>query len=242
MTNTTTTTTTTQANDIKERIRRLLALAESANINEAANAAAKASELLHKYNLQIEDIPVEGEAVDEYGVVTVDYEGQSMWRRSLLESIARANNSRTVYVPGTTKGKIVGREHEQEITLWIYTYLAGELQRIAKREYKLTGHVVPQKTWYASFYMGAVRVIAQRFRELRKSTMEESSKSTALVLNRDALAVQAMNRLVGRTHEVNSRSNNVNTDAYRRGQAAGANIGLNRPITGNRFGRKQLAG
>jgi hypothetical protein len=224
----------------KERIRRLLALAESANINEAANAAAKASELLHKYNLQIEDIPVEGEPIDEYGAVLVDYEGHAMWRRSLLEAIARANNARTMYYAGSSKGKIVGREHEQEITLWTYTYLAGELSRIAKREYKLTSQIIPPRTWHTSFYLGAVRVISQRLRELRRANMEESAQSTALVLNRDALAVQAMDKLVGRTTTVHARSNNVNASAYMKGQSVGQNIGLNRPITGSQSRQKQL--
>lgn len=241
---------TAQANDIKERIRRLLGLAESANVNEAANAAAKAAELLHKYNLQIEDIPVEGEAIDEYGMGVVDYEGQSMWRRELLQNIALANNARTFYIPGTSKGKIVGREHEQEITVWAYTYLAGELQRIARKEYELyrlsatlrNGFaVVPARTWHNSFYLGAVRAIGNRLRESRKATMQESEKSTALVINRDALAKQAVNKLVGRTSATKTTSNNLNSGAYMQGQKVGQNIGLNRPVGGRQSGQKQLA-
>ena len=242
------------SNDIKERIRRLLALAESSNVNEAAQAAAKASDLLHKYNLSIEDIPIEGETLDEYGVLVIDYEGQAMWRRDLLETIARANNATTVYTAGTTKGKVIGREHEQQITVWMYTYLAGQIQRIAKKEYReykerqtlkmypdfLNPIVVPRK-WYNSFYYGAVTAISARLNDLRRSQMQESSQSTALVLNREALATQARDRLIGRVSAAPSTATRVDQTAFRKGIEAGKNISLNRRVSGTESRQKQLA-
>lgn len=44
---------------ISEKIRRLLALSTSENPHEAALAAAKAQELLHRYNLEVSDIKAE---------------------------------------------------------------------------------------------------------------------------------------------------------------------------------------
>ena len=92
---------------IEERIRKLLALADSPNENEAAAAAEKAQALMLRYGIELATIAASsGErlAVDEHVL-----DGKvDPWRRMLAAAVARSAGGRVVWAPdgGRSQGKI----------------------------------------------------------------------------------------------------------------------------------------
>ncbi len=118
-----------------DRIKKLIALSESSNFGDAANAAALASKLLHELNLTIEDVDLEEgtDPLDEYDKTPIEYGGHQMWRRDLMQSICYAFNSRSTWKASHPQfGTLVGRPHEVELAIWTFGYVAGELTRLAK--------------------------------------------------------------------------------------------------------------
>ena len=92
---------------IEERIRKLLALADSPNENEAAAAAEKAQALMLRYGIELATIAASsGErlTVDEHVL-----DGKvDPWRRMLAAAVAHSAGGRVVWAPdgGRSRGKI----------------------------------------------------------------------------------------------------------------------------------------
>ena len=84
---------------IEERIRKLLALADSPNENEAAAAAEKAQALMLRYGIEMAAVAASGGerlAVDEHVV-----DGKvDPWRRMLAAAVARSAGGQIVWAPG----------------------------------------------------------------------------------------------------------------------------------------------
>lgn len=229
--------------DEMDRIKKLLALSESSSFGDAANAAALAAKLLHELNLTIEDVDLEEgqDPLDEYDKEQVDFQGSDRWRYRLLNSIAQANNARTCYYSGGYQsgryGAVVGRAHERELTVWMYGYLVGQLKRMAFAAWKIEQQ--KSQMWYSpsrhvfrnNFFLGAESVIARRLRQQRNEQQMASAESTALVVNRDALAERASEELLGELKTDKARRSTRDDASYRAGQQAGRDVSFNRPVT-----------
>src|SRR5262245_56441648 len=75
-----------------EKIRLLLKLSESPNVYEAAAAAAKAQELMFKYNLDLAQVEaVRPESAEPYIQERFSVGGSSHWLKLLMFAIARHN-------------------------------------------------------------------------------------------------------------------------------------------------------
>lgn len=83
---------------IEDRIRKLLALADSANENEAAAAAEKTQAVMLRYGIELVSVAAStGErlAVDEHVV-----DGRvDPWRRMLADAVARSAGGQIVWAP-----------------------------------------------------------------------------------------------------------------------------------------------
>jgi hypothetical protein len=149
---------------IEERIRKLLALADSPNENEAAE---KAQALMLRYGIEMATIAALGGerlAVDEHVVGgKVD-----PWRRMLAAAVAHSAGGRVVWAPdgsGRSRGKIFfyGPAGAVGGMVELYRYLKAQLIVIsaaataARRERRVHG-----RTWRNSFLLGAVGRVGQR--------------------------------------------------------------------------------
>ena len=135
---------------IIERIKKLLFLADSNNVNESESAMLKAQELMAKYKLSMKDITVEEEkntVVDE--VTNFEYTVRTQWKGSLAVVIAE-NFGCDAYVQFTTKNGrknkfeicLVGEAENIEVVKVIYEYALKVCnERISKiqKEYKKKG-------------------------------------------------------------------------------------------------------
>ena len=212
---------------IEERIRKLLALADSPNENEAAAAAEKAQALMLRYGIEMAAVAASGGerlAVDEHVV-----DGKvDPWRRMLAAAVARSAGGEIVWAPdGRGQGKIFfyGPSGTVGGIVELFRYLEAQLVVIsaaataARRERRVHG-----RTWRNSFLLGAVGRIGQRLDARRAQTAEAGKNGRALVLVKTAV-----DREIERRHgELDSSSYrpSVARSAYEAGSHAGKQVDL----------------
>lgn len=231
--------------NIIDLVRKLLRLSTSSNEHEAAAAAAKAQELLEKYNLDRAQIVDKGDQDEQYvnhqGRTVGGTKGQASWRISLLNVVAKNNFCRIVKTD-TNRYTIIGKAHNIEVVEYLFAYLAGEITRLAAAGWKATtpeqrtrrrwnsrhGYVettMSPETWKRGFAMGAVSVISQRLRQQR-ADFGRSSQAYGLIVRTDREldeATRAIFPWLGKSR----RSSTSASDAFHAGRAAGATIAIN---------------
>lgn len=180
---------------IVERIKKLLALATSQNPHEAALAAAKAQELLFRHNLSMAmvEAAIEGGANPDYVNDRFDSGGWMHWRRRLLGAVARNNFCRGVSYQGTREVGIVGEPHNVTVVKHLYAFLVREVLRLAEVGLKAerTLDEEERRAWKRSFYLGAVRTIAQRLAAQRERDISADPRGAALVVRKDQELAEA---------------------------------------------------
>ena len=177
---------------IEERIRKLLALADSPNENEAAAAAEKAQALMLRHGIELATIAAtSGErlAVDEHALAgKVD-----PWRRMLAAAVASSAGGRCVWAPdgySRSRGKIFfyGPAGTARAIVELYCYLEAQLVVISaaatatRRERRVHG-----RTWRNSFLLGAVGRLGQRLDARRTEASAAVDNGRALVLVKTAV-------------------------------------------------------
>jgi Protein of unknown function (DUF2786) len=155
---------------------RLLKLSQSSDFpHEAANAAARAQEIIDRYKLAglsaESDIPGAArepeEEIRQFEDPLEVGEGKNLsrWRVTLASTLARANQSR-IYTVGTAI-KIVGRPSDAETIRYMYQYLVNEVERLTRVHAKGNG-----KTWANNFRLGIVDEIRDRLKAQREETIK----------------------------------------------------------------------
>lgn len=182
---------------ILDRVGKLLRLAESANDNEAANAAAAAQRLMSEHSITIEmlgdaDETDEG-AVRDRGPMgqwdALEERRRSAWRWSLAWGIAKANGCkpwRRIARNGRLVQTFIGRESDGKTCAYLYRYLVIEIDRRAKL------HGGRGRSWILAYRKGIVTTLAKRLANARDEAADRmraaADTSTALVRVNDAIA------------------------------------------------------
>jgi hypothetical protein len=175
--------------NIIERIAKLLALSSSPNENEASAAAAKAQELLMRYNLKQEDIV---KAIDRGAIETLEIYSSSkwtFWKIFLAQDIASSN-----FCLAWRFGKrllVSGRKHNVVIVKVFYGYLTQTVERLATNAIKTQKQhyqtylqqiegtsIVAQpepnwRTWRNSFIAGCSGRLRQRLLEQKQQMQRD---------------------------------------------------------------------
>jgi hypothetical protein len=219
---------------IEERIRKLLALADSPNENEAAAAAEKAQALMLRYGIELATVAASSGdrlAVDEHVLAgKVD-----PWRRILAAAVARSAGGEIVWAPGDygrSQGKLFfyGPAGAVGAIVELYRYLEAQLVVISasatatRRERRVHG-----RTWRNSFLLGAVGRLAQRLDARRAQTAETADNSRALVLVKSAV-----------DHEIERRHPDLESSSYRPSVARSAYDAGSRAATHVDLGDQRL--
>jgi hypothetical protein len=219
---------------IEERIRKLLALADSPNENEAAAAAEKAQALMLRYGIEMATIAALGGerlAVDEHVV-----DGKvDPWRRMLAAAVARSAGGRVVWAPdgyARSQGKIFfyGPAGAVGGMVELYRYLEAQLIVIsaaataARRERRVHG-----RTWRNSFLLGAVGRVGQRLDARRAETAQAG-----------VLVKTAVDREIERRHS-DLQSSGYRPSAARSAYEAGSHAGKRVDLGDGRLGHSSPA-
>jgi hypothetical protein len=244
----------TNRDDVITKIKKLLKLAESSNVNEAATAASMAQSLMDRFEIEAACLEAEAPKTEPSEPVETFGEFESggrveNWRGNLLNAIAMANGCqcyKTRMLGRQTELRVIGRKTDAQTVRYLYAAMASLVEGLAHSQ-RGAG-----RQFIASFKAGAAAAIAGRIREAKATTkaavyQEAAQAGTAALMRIDnAVAVMkerdmALRMFVERMHLRSGGKTRVSHgDGYRAGQAAGmqANIGSGaRPLGG---GRSQL--
>jgi hypothetical protein len=215
---------------IIEKIKKLLALANSSNEHEAALAAGHAQRLLSEHNLAIADIVAAHRPDSADKVETAASKILPKWLRHLSAGVSSAFDCQAIHHPATGKLTFIGVGADVHIAAYTFTYLDRTVRTLCSSYMKanVSSTMVNRhrEMMRQSYFLGAVSTINSRLREQKKQTPVTTG---ALVLVKEGLIRQAMSE-IGKVRTMHSRRSYINTDAYSKGQTDGGTVGINQGI------------
>jgi hypothetical protein len=182
---------------IKSRIKKLLKHAESAknlgSIHEAELFAAKATELITEYNLNLlEILSFNNEKEDfsnyMYGETLSYRDNQAShgWRYRLCQVITKHNFCNFTYKSYIYTLRIYGRVENVDTCVFLYNYLSIAILRIGQEKWKNSSELIQARytrfKFLKDFCIGAVQGINN---QLKKQKEAQSEKISALILYND---------------------------------------------------------
>lgn len=233
--------------DIIERVKKLLALSQSSNINEASAAAAKAQELIERYRLDLASVQVENneaevEIIEDDNQPLISSERGITWKRSLAQILARENNCKSwtdkKYIAGKlqTEIRLVGSKTNIEIVRYLFAYIVVEIERLCQKE-----NVGKGKTWSNNFRMGAVFAIREKLEAKHKEIRKAYAGSQALVfMQKQELALEDFFKdLEAKLNlkDVKLSLHRYNPDGVNAGYRAGSSINMNSELNSPKGGK-----
>ena len=219
----------TDRDSVISKIRKLLALSQSNNQHEAELAAAKASELMQEYQIEISDTTVE--AVDTEIQKDVIYTKRAKWCFILACGCAELFDSDALFTQrDATRISFVGTRTNIDAAKMMYEYLLVSWGRISDHDLAvaqsngLYEHGKAFKAAHGLGYAKAIRHRANRLARERKETVKaHSAGGTALIVQSDKALVEYMTKFVIATN----RSYSLTSDnGFNAGVSAGNSIHL----------------
>lgn len=253
-----------EESDIIRKIKALILLQNSSNPSEAASAAAKAQELLAKWNLDIDDVMKHGNK--EFITVRTDVLDVYAYLRGLGMAVADAHFCAYYYVIVPTKSKkrkkdgtasfynreahaFCGLTHNANVAVMMFDYLQKTIFRLARAAAKAKAAEEDSKfswSYVTAFQNGACFTVAKRLRD--SIPTEEAAAAAPEGSNLPALrslherSIDEVNEFLSKQVKLvksKPRAQNYDDDGVIDGMVAGKEIGLNTQITEQK--RKQLA-
>ncbi len=174
--------------NIVDRIRKLLALAQSQNANEAANAASAAQRLMSKHRLSAAECEVDPDPVLHLSKQRLAVKTLAKWRWNLAWAVATPNGC----VPLQSRRRadqqlnitFVGDRDQADACAFLWSFLDSEIPRLAtlaSQELRRSPEPPPKswQAWHRSFRRGAVDVLEHRLKRAAAESVAHAS-STAL--------------------------------------------------------------
>jgi len=220
------------ARDVLDRVRKLLALASSPNVHEAAAAAAAAQALIEAHRL-------EGLLAEE-GREDEDPVGEELlsssrrlrrWKAVLAQGLAGANGC-LIYTRQAGKQReivVVGRSADRAAVRSLFDWLERQLAWLSA-----THGAGQSKQWHDDFRVGASGTVVARLGEAA-AAQRAALTEAALVRVEPALAAREarVQRYADDTLRLKrGRSVRVDPDAWERGRAAGHAVELGGAVRG----------
>ncbi|MFT6145017.1 MAG: hypothetical protein ACJAZO_002956 [Myxococcota bacterium] len=177
------------ASDVLDRVRKLLALATSPNVHEAAAAAVRAQRLIDEHRLQ--DLLAAEAAEPDFDDARDEPIETSKrlrpWKASLASVLAEASGCVAYTLTRGRKQSIVlvGRSEDREAVAAMYSALVAQVEWLSA-----TAGPGQTKKWHASFRLGAVHSIRTALSERPEPTANNQPGAlvhAALTAQRDAV-------------------------------------------------------
>jgi hypothetical protein len=219
------------ADPVLARVRKLLALATSPNVHEAASAAAAAQALIERHRLQAL-LAAEADAADPADPVTDGRDAPlerarrpRRWRIALAGGLAAANGcvAYTAEEGDETVLLVAGRATDREAVGVLWEWLVTRIAWLSA-----THGAGRPRAWHDAFRIGAAEAIVERLRSVGADEVATLDPA-ALVRVEPARAARAaaVERFTAeRLHLAAGRALRVDGRAYARGRAEGANVPL----------------
>lgn len=221
-----------------ERVRRLLALAQSDNEHEAAIAMEKAQKLIHEHRLSVHELEQSGQTPKEPAEIpeTPSLSGARVpvWKRRLLTIIADANGC-MLFSRGARWGEkhfyVVGRTSDVEIVNYLFAYVMTQMVEMAAKECRGKG-----RSYKDQWFHAAIQGLKSRLAPPKEVT----TTALAIIDERKNEAEAEIDRRF-KTKTTYMKAKTISHEAYVAGQNAAARIDVNRNgRLGNISGKKAL--
>lgn len=224
---------------IAARIRALLAktVANGCTEDEAIAAAAKAAEMLARYNLTVDEVKLRESPFARHSERHDDEVGYRLWK--VADAIAYLTGARywTSRIGEPVSIDFFGFEHEVQVASYLLEICARAMRQEHKRLKKLFALLVPaaRRRKILPFLDGMADSLHRRIRALKEPT----PTGKGLIVLRDQLIDQAMPT---KTEKRGMRGSRDFEKEYGDGWQAGERVSLNRGLGGRTDDRKRLNG
>lgn len=228
--------------NVKEKIKKLLALSKSSNEFEAAQALAFALKIARKYNIDLEEIKTEKKIAEEDAIYKASL---SQWECYLFGGIAREFGCRILLGHAVQSGKLkrriimVGQEQNRAMATYLATYLHRTIKNLWKKEKKQL-----KNKWCLSEYriredycLGMVYSVLKKTKEMLCSAADYSDAANALIVSKGTevdlyIAEQGIKT-------ARSRTANISGAVYD-GMRSGKSVAIHRPLESSSCPVKQI--
>lgn len=214
-------------NKLFDKIKKLLALADSENQHEAQSASSKAQKLLIKHNLDMQTIK---DYSAEYNDITL---GVDKKRRAtedkFVTDILRKYFSVEILTTRNpeNKDKIGYRFFGEPHNIEIATYMFGFLSDAMKKSFLKHKRNSITKTCRSSFYYGFWKGLCEQMEETKREVEQESG----LVVTRDPGIQRYMNFKVGKVRYSRSFVSSKSASDVSQGYKSGKSLKLRRGVS-----------
>jgi hypothetical protein len=204
-------------NRVLERVRALLAKAESTDFPAEAEAfSAKAQELIARHSIEEVQAATPGE-MPLARRVGVDHPYESE-KASLLDAVARANRCHTVWSPELAFSTIFGFDADIDAVELLYTSLLVQANRAMARDEPVKGRA-RIKTFRRSFLVAYAVRIGERLTRATRHEIAQHTDLLPVLRGRDLQVREAAARAFPRT--VKTRGSRVDSlEGWESGRAA----------------------
>ncbi len=212
---------------IKDRIIKLLALAESPNESEAASALAKAKMLLSRYELDISELSVEKSTL--VNEISIEQENLlAPWEEKLLKCILRATHTEIlkIYEDDKRTLKIIGRKSNIITADILFEYLKSAIEMRANVFKDSIDDT-------ESFRLGLAESIKQKFEERAKQDIKLSNCNDLVSTVEKVSKKENMEYIknIYGTPEASDNWYGVDSNSYGLGKAIGRKISIDPQIS-----------
>ena len=167
--------------NIINKIKKLLALANSSNEHEAKAAAVKAQVLILRYN--IAEARVKGKPQDPWFMMTRLYKRIPVVVKFIAEPVMTAAlveiASRSSRTPNGRKIIIFGRESNVKMAVFLYDYLMRIFVELWKKYQQKTG---AERKYQQSFFWGLNQGLMDKLQQQKQQITDESPENCAAIV------------------------------------------------------------
>lgn len=236
------------------KIRKLRALASSANEHEAAAAAAAAKKLVEQYRIDEAQIVEDTEIVKDreplewffspHSMDPTEPEGQDaevvFWKMALIVGLTDTHGCLSytwTHKDSGDKGvRLVGKPSDIALVRAMYEWLRDEIERLSVKEYEADFY--RGRHWMDSYRLGAVRgcLLAMRTAadEIRMAASSEEARSAIVLLDgRVGEVEKALEQMHGEeppSHAADAPE--LDWDAFVKGEVDGREVGQIKKLGG----------
>jgi len=223
-----------------DKIKKLLALADSCNEHEAALAAAHAQRLLAAHNLAMADITAADRPEQVDSVETDVARSLPKWTRHLSAGVSSAFDCKAIHQPAAGKLTFIGVGADVQVAAYTFTYLDRTVRKLCRgylKQHAGTAIAGRQRELMRhSYYLGAVSTITRQLQDQKRQTPVSPG---ALVPVKEGLIRKAMEEM-GPIRQMHSRRSYINATAYGQGQTDGQQVSIRKGVEQERPPKKCL--
>lgn len=214
-----------------DRVRKLLALATSPDVHEAATAAAQAQALITRHRLEAW-LDAERDAADDPDPIADARDEpldvarkQRPWKLVLASALAEVNGC-LAYTLELNTGQaivLVGRARDRAAVAALWAWLVRRIEWLSATH----GEGRPRR-WHEAFRVGAVDAISRRLRESDAAVHDGSEGAALAIVDRAIEARRAALERFADEHLGRGRARGLRVDAaaWKKGRAAGDGLKL----------------